>query len=427
MRIEDGNTVLHFGSNGSESPSSAFNGKLRYLFLGRDVGKLEWNNYFDLDCSELKELLIGSNVTVLSGFGGSQITQLIIPQNVIFINDAAFTQCTKLEYVVFEDGENEIRCRRSYYKPNQNGGLYNWGAFSDSPLKECYIGRPINLTSDNSNALAGPFNDSMVETVTISESLTSLCDIYRCTNLASIDISSSISELKGFVGCSSLITVKCRATNPPALSKYLSNICDNSTYLNGTLFVPETSIDLYKENDIWGKFFDIRGLSGTSDERQKCESPVISYSNGKLTFNCSTEGATCQSTITDTDISSYSSNEVQLGVTYNISVYATKAGYENSDVVTATLCWIDVEPKTEGVENSIAQVRANAVLIQTGDGRITINGANDGTVIGVYNTNGILSGTEISRNGSAVVSTNLQAGSVAIVKIGEMSVKVIVK
>ena len=67
------------------------------------------------------------------------------------------------------------------------------------------------------------------------------------------------------------------------------------------------------------------------------------------------------------------------------------------------------------------------MLIQTGDGRITINGANDGTVIGVYNTNGILSGTEISRNGSAVVSTNLQAGSVAIVKIGEKSVKVIVK
>jgi hypothetical protein len=36
-------------------------------------------------------------------------------------------------------------------------------------------------------------------------------------------------------------------------------------------------------------------------------------------------------------------------------------------------------------------------------------------------------GSAISRNGQAVVATNLQPGSVAIVKIGQKSVKVVVK
>ena len=113
--------------------------------------------------------------------------------------------------------------------------------------------------------------------------------------------------------------------------------------------------------------------------------------------------------------------------TYNINVYATKVGCENSETATATLCWIDVEPKTEGIENNVAQVRVNAVLIQSESGKITVNGAGDGTNVSVYGTNGVLSGTAISNNGNAVVNTHLQMGSVAIVKIGEKTVKVIIR
>jgi len=80
-----------------------------------------------------------------------------------------------------------------------------------------------------------------------------------------------------------------------------------------------------------------------------------------------------------------------------------------------------------GSGNSVAQVRANAVLIQSENGRITVNGVNNETNVSVYNTNGVLNGTAISHNGSAVVNTSLQVGSVAIVKIGEKSVKVIIR
>ena len=135
----------------------------------------------------------------------------------------------------------------------------------------------------------------------------------------------------------------------------------------------------------------------------------------------------CQSTITDADIKSYSGNEVQLTATYNISVYATKAGYDNSDVATATLCWIDVEPKTEGINNGIAQVPAKAVLIQAAGGAINVQGCDDGERIGVYSINGSQVGTAVSQNGAATVNTTLQPGSVAIIKLGKKSVKVMMK
>ena len=163
------------------------------------------------------------------------------------------------------------------------------------------------------------------------------------------------------------------------------------------------------------------------DSKEKCEKPTIRYFNGKLMFDSATKGAICQSTITDSDITSYSSNEVELGVTYHISVYATAEGYDNSDVATATLCWIDVDPKTEGIENSVSQVRAKAILLQTNNGTLNISGAEDGTNIDIYTSSGMMVGSVKSSGKSTSIATGLRNGEVAIVKIGEKVVKVLMK
>ena len=203
--------------------------------------------------------------------------------------------------------------------------------------------------------------------------------------------------------------------------------------MNGTLYVPTGTKEAYKATNGWKDFVFIEeGTGGGSGEpvipeTKKCENPTISYQNGKLTFSSETEGATCVSSITDEDMRTYTTNEVQLSVTYNISVYATKDGYENSETVTATLCWIDQGPKTEGVTNGIANVPANAVLIKSEGGMLTIQGIDDGTQVSVYAINGIQAGSVISQNGRAIINTDLKAGSIAIVKIGYKSVKFIVK
>ena len=199
--------------------------------------------------------------------------------------------------------------------------------------------------------------------------------------------------------------------------------------MNAVLYVPEGQMSKYQSADKWKNFWNIVEYSddGTEIESKKCATPTIQYSKGKLIFNCTTEGATCQSTITDSDINSYSSNEVQLGVTYNISVYATKPGYEISDIATATLCWIDVDPKTEGIANGVAHLPANPVLIQTHDGLLAISGVNDGTEIAIYSLSGQMVASTKANGNQLSVPTNLKRGEVAIIKIGEKTVKVVMQ
>ena len=215
--------------------------------------------------------------------------------------------------------------------------------------------------------------------------------------------------------------------------KSSSRTFSQNTFLNATLYVPKGTIDKYKATEGWKDFVFIEegeGPGGETPQTQKCATPTISYQNGKLTFGCATEGATCQYSISDTDIKTGSGNDVQLSVIYNISVYAAKWGYENSEVATATLCWIDAEPWAEGTkeaEDNIQEVHAMPVLIQAEGNIISVQGAAEGTDISVYNTAGIKLNSAIANNGITTLSTTLPSGSTAIVKIGEKSVKVLVR
>ena len=113
-----------------------------------------------------------------------------------------------------------------------------------------------------------------------------------------------------------------------------------------------------------------------------------------------------------------------LGVTYNIRVYATKFGYEDSDYATATLCWIDVEPKTEGITNGVANIQANPVVIQTHDGELNISGVNEGTDVAVYSVSGQLVASARAVSAQMSINTNLKRGDIAIIKIGGKSATV---
>ena len=212
---------------------------------------------------------------------------------------------------------------------------------------------------------------------------------------------------------------------------YISADCFNQdVFYNSTLYVPQGTTEKYKTTEYWNKFLIIEEgdpSGGESLEPQKCSKPIIGYKNGQLTFDCATEGATCYYSITDSDIKSGNGEKVDLTVTYHVSVYAAKQGCYNSDEATATLCWIDVDPKTEGIDNGVANVKAMPVLIQGDDGMLRITGAPEGKAINVYEIGGQLVGSAKASSDTTVIPTTLPQGSIAIVKIGEKAVKVLMK
>lgn len=346
---------------------------------------------------EVKDLVIPSDFTSIGDYvfcGCTGLTSVTIPNSVISIGGGAFGGCSGLHSIVIPNSVEFIE----------------YGAFAAcTGLSSIVIPNGVKFIENSA------FQD--------------------CTSLLNVTIPSSLKYIGdlAFDG-EDITTIISYIENPFEIidkdnDKHTFSI---NTFNNATLYVPVDTKDKYMATKGWKDFYFIEEGTGPSGgeytpEIKKCTTPTISYKNGKLFFNCDTEGATCQSTIKDTDITSYSSNEVQLGVTYNISVYASKAGYENSDVATATLCWIDVEPKTEGITNSVASVRARAVLIHSNGNQLTISGADEGSSINIYDISGRPAGSATASAETTTINTSLHSGDIGIVKIGEKAVKVLMK
>ena len=190
--------------------------------------------------------------------------------------------------------------------------------------------------------------------------------------------------------------------------------------------MPDDAVEQYRAVEPWSTFKAVVGLAGSSGATP-CAKPTIGYKNGQITTDCETDGAQCVTIITVDDAKTYTMENINLSVTYNISVFATKPGYDNSEIATATLCWIDVEPQTEGIANAVASIKATPVLIQSENGRIYITGADDGTQVYVYNVTGQQLASSVIQNNEANIFTNLHAGNVAVIKIGNKAVKVMMK
>ncbi len=343
------------------------------------------------DCNLLTSISIPNSVTTIgnSAFADcSNLTSVNLPNNLTRINDNTFQYCRALTSIIIPNSVN-------------------------------YIGE---------YAFHGCKN---ISSVTIGNSVTSIGNsaFYDCRNLTSITIPKSVTSIGSCAFKNSDITkIVSNIENPFSIGV---EVFSENTRENATLHVPAGTIEKYKSTEGWKYFANIEegdggGITPTPVVGQ-CATPTISYNNGKLVFNCETEGAICYYTISIPDFKSGSGNEVQLSVKYNISVYATKNGYNNSEPATATLCWIDVEPESEGLVDEVTNVKASPVMIQNNGGMLTVHGVHDGTEVEVYSLSGVSEGSAISQSGQAIVNTNLQPGSFAIVKIGTKSIKLLMK
>ena len=138
---------------------------------------------------------------------------------------------------------------------------------------------------------------------------------------------------KCFNGCDNIQTI---VNNCVELPETAANAFSSYT---AALYVPEESFATYQTTEPWSKFSTIGTIEGGVPEpsNTKCATPTIKYANGELTFECATDDVEFVYEIKDNDVSTGSGSHVALACSYQISVYAKKAGYENSDTATYQL------------------------------------------------------------------------------------------
>lgn len=213
---------------------------------------------------------------------------------------------------------------------------------------------PESVTSIGSSAFSG----SGLTTLSIPNSVTTIGEqaFYKCSKLTDVILPENLTMIKKqtFQYCGSLKTitipakteyiyqqafancalenVKARPTTPPfAYDNSFSNY-------NIPLFIPETSATTYQTTNPWSNFNEFKTLSGEVLEIKQCATPTISLKNGKLHFECETEGVEYIYSFTPPAASTnQNGNDVDLPNTYVICVYAKKDGYVNSEIATKNI------------------------------------------------------------------------------------------
>jgi hypothetical protein len=148
---------------------------------------------------------------------------------------------------------------------------------------------------------------------------------------------------------------------------------------------------------------------------------------GKLIFDCETKDAEFHYEIKVEDAKEGVGSEVTFSSAYEISVYAFKDGYNDSEKNTATLYWINVDPTTTGVIENEMRVNTNVILVQNTSGAIAISGVADGDNVLIYTISGQLIAQGKAFGNHVEIGTNLSSGDMCIIKIGDKSVKYIMR
>ena len=274
-------------------------------------------------CYELKSVEISNSLsTIASGTFSNckNLTTINIPNSITSIEYASFTGCTSLTSIFIPNSVTYI-------------GSHCFNGCSN--LKSVTLSN--NLNSLGSYAF---WQCTSLSSISIPNNLKKIEDktFYECSSLESLVLGSNVEKLgkESFAKCDKLKDVYCSAKTVP-FADYRPLTFNETDIDFAHLHVPSNLIEEYKKTYPWSAFLSIEAWDGESPiglEVKKCGKPAVLFTDGKLFFSSETDGVDFESEIEVEDVKTQFTSTINLHMTYNVSVIATKSGYENSDITT---------------------------------------------------------------------------------------------
>ena len=212
-------------------------------------------------CVSLLEIVIPDYVTWIGANAFSNccsVSDIVIPNSVTYIGYSAFNECGGLEFVTIGSGVRTIEgsvfygcCNlKNIVIPDSVTSIGN-SAFSYCiSLTEIII--PNGVTYIGTSAFS---NCNSLVRVTIGRSVTSIGVLAfdRCSSLTEIVIPEGVTFIgsSAFSACGNLQKIYCTPTIPPTLE---SNSIFSGIHTDAIIYVPEESVDSYKSAGDWSDY-----------------------------------------------------------------------------------------------------------------------------------------------------------------------------
>ena len=359
--------------------------------------------------------------------GCRALTSVTIPNSVTNIGNDAFCGCSGLTSVNI---------------PNSVTSIGNYAFFGCTGLTSVTI--PNSVTSIGAYAFR---RCRGLTSVTIPDSVISIGEFAfsNCLGLTSVTIGNSVTSIgeHAFDGCTSLkkvivpdIAAWCSIefgygrSNP---LDYAGHLYSDETTEITNLIIPDSVISIGD----WA-FCGCDGLTSVTIPNSVITigdwafhwcTGLTSVNIGNGVKSIGEDFAYCKE-LTDVycyadKIPSAEAGAFSYSNIWNATLHVPAASIEQYKTASPWINFGTIVPLTD--EDAIAEVQAVPVLIQTQGNTINVQGAEAGTEIILYGTNGVQLDSVIATTGVASLNTSRLSGSVAIVKIGNKTVKVLIK
>lgn len=292
LKIEDSDSVLtlsycinktsiknvYIGRNFKTSIYPYTFAKVEYVILGPKVNKIHYENF--RGCNFLKSIQIGGTITEVENYAFYQCWALedldftkIQPE---YIESSMFYQCRSLKLIRFAEGAAinsfSIQTNATMYiseslklksEKSFSGCIVDTLIIEDSDknlalhdihFKHLYVGRNTTLTYTNGT--------NTVRSIEFGDKTKTFeSDFSKCVYMDSLIFGRNFSSMSpsSFKGCKNIYKIISKNPTPPLNANF-----DDNVYLNAVVKVPKGSLNAYKEDLHWSKFWNISEMEESS-------------------------------------------------------------------------------------------------------------------------------------------------------------------